>query len=141
MTTTKIYDKLNRLTGMTSTPSGGGQLPFSYGASYNEANQRTSVTNNGTYWAYEYNTQGEISSAKKHFADGAFVPGISSKRICGNHPAGLSPEVPPSGRGYVWVFLVRRYVSLRETHPRLCTFASPRRVPSGHGANGESPGP
>ena len=31
------------------------------------------------------------------------------------------------------MFLVRRYVSLRETHPRLCTFASPRRVPSGHG--------
>jgi hypothetical protein len=52
--------------------------------------------------------------------------------FCGNLPAGLSCEVPPSGRG-VWVFLVRRYVSLRETHPRLCTFASPRRVPSGHG--------
>jgi hypothetical protein len=29
---------------------------------------------------------------------------------------------------------IRRYVSLREPHLRLCTFASPRRVPSGHGA-------
>ncbi|MDD2285788.1 MAG: hypothetical protein PHQ11_10365 [Paludibacter sp.] len=46
MTTMKSYDKLNRLTGMISTPSDGGQLPFSFGASYNEANQRTSVTNN-----------------------------------------------------------------------------------------------
>jgi YD repeat-containing protein len=67
---------LNRLTGMISTPSGGGQLPFSYGASYNEANQRITVTmNDGSYWVYEYNTLGQISSAKKHFSDGAFVPG------------------------------------------------------------------
>ena len=29
--------------------------------------------------------------------------------------------------------ILRRYVSLREPHPRLCTFASPRRMPSGHG--------
>ncbi len=57
MTTTKIYDKLNRLTGMTSTPSGGGQLPFSYGSSYNEASQRITVTmNDGSYWVYEYDT-------------------------------------------------------------------------------------
>ncbi|MDD2626954.1 MAG: hypothetical protein PHI87_05350, partial [Candidatus Methanomethylophilus sp.] len=76
MTTAKTYDKLNRLAGMISTPSGGGQLPFSYGASYNEANQRITVTmNDGSYWVYDYDTLGQISSAKKHFADGAFVPG------------------------------------------------------------------
>jgi len=57
MTTTKSYDKLNRLTGMISTPSGGGQLPFSYGSSYNEASQRITVTmNDGSYWVYEYDT-------------------------------------------------------------------------------------
>ena len=28
--------------------------------------------------------------------------------------------------------ILRRYVSLREPHLRLCTFASPRRAPSGH---------
>ena len=50
----------------------------------------------------------------------------------GNLPAGLGCEVPPSGRVCVGVS-VRRYVSLREPHLRLCTFASPRRVPSGHG--------
>ncbi|MDD4406254.1 MAG: hypothetical protein PHO36_16010, partial [Parabacteroides sp.] len=72
----KTYNKLNRLTGMISTPSGSAQLPFSYGASYNEANQRITVTmNDGSYWAYEYDTQGQIKSAKKHFSGGAFVPG------------------------------------------------------------------
>ncbi len=75
MTTAKSYDKLNRLAGMISTPSGGGQLPFSYGASYNEANQRITVTmNDGSYWVYEYDTLGQITSAKKHFANGTFVP-------------------------------------------------------------------
>ena len=64
------------MTGMISTPSGTGQLPFSYGASYNEANQRITVTmNDGSYWVYEYDTLGQIKSAKKHFADGTFVPG------------------------------------------------------------------
>ena len=43
-----------------------------------------------------------------------------------------SSEVPPSGRGDRGVLPFRRYVSLREPHLRLCTFASPRRVPSGH---------
>ena len=41
----------------------------------------------------------------------------------------------PSGGGSGGA-LIRRYVSLRETHLRLCTFASPRRVPAGHGING-----
>ena len=45
----------------------------------------------------------------------------------------LSPEVPPSGRGYVGAASVRRYLTLWERHLRLCTFASPRRAPSGHG--------
>jgi hypothetical protein len=42
--------------------------------------------------------------------------------------------------------ILRRYVSLREPHPRLCTFASPRRAPSGLGdrwariPTGKSPG-
>ncbi len=88
MTTTKSYDKLNRMTGMISTPSGGGQLPFSYGASYNEANQRITVTmNDGSYWVYEYDTLGQIKAAKKHFADGTFVPGpqfVSSFDHIGN---------------------------------------------------------
>ncbi len=76
MTTAKTYDKLNRLTGMISTPSGSAQLPFSYGASYNEADQRITVTmNDGSYWVYEYDTLGQIKAAKKHFADGTFVPG------------------------------------------------------------------
>ena len=38
----------------------------------------------------------------------------------------------PSGGGSGGA-LIRRYVSLREPHLRLCTFASPRRVPAGHG--------
>ena len=38
----------------------------------------------------------------------------------------------PSG-GSTGAGSIRRHVSLREPHLRLCTFASPRRVPSGHG--------
>ena len=96
MTTTKSYDKLNRMTGMISTPSGGGQLPFSYGASYNEANQRITVTNNGTYWAYEYDTLGQIKSAKKHFAGGAFVPGLQFVSSF-DHIGNRTTDAPPTG--------------------------------------------
>ena len=46
-------------------------------------------------------------------------------------PSGGVEEVPPYRRGMRGAS-IRRYVSLRETHLRLCTFASPRRVPVGH---------
>ena len=38
----------------------------------------------------------------------------------------------PSG-GSTGAASIRRHVSLREPHLRLCTFVSPRRAPSGHG--------
>jgi hypothetical protein len=41
MTTTKTYDKLNRLTQISSIPSAAGALTFGY--NYNDANQRVRV--------------------------------------------------------------------------------------------------
>ena len=56
-------------------------------------------------------------------------------------PLGVVEEVPPFRRRVLGGASIRRYVSLREPHPRLCTFASPRRVPSGHGVKNHAWGP
>ena len=54
MTTGKTYDYLNRLTQISSTPSGTGILPVTYNYNYNPANQRTKNTlADGSYWLYD----------------------------------------------------------------------------------------
>ena len=59
MTTTKAYDFLNRLTGISSAPAAAGQPPLSYLYAYNNANQRTQVTTyDGSYWKYTNDTLG-----------------------------------------------------------------------------------
>ena len=76
MTTEKTYDKLNRLKSITSTPSGSGQLPFAYAASYNNLNQRIQTTlDDGSYWIYEYDNFGQLVYANKYFVDGTLIPG------------------------------------------------------------------
>jgi YD repeat-containing protein len=43
---------------------------------YNQANQRTSVTNaDGTYWVYQYDALGQVTSGVKHWGDGSAVAG------------------------------------------------------------------
>src|SRR6266567_1535278 len=43
---------------------------------YNDANQRKTVTlNNGSYWIYQYDALGQVTSGKKYWADGTPVPG------------------------------------------------------------------
>ena len=44
MTTTRQYDYLNRLTQISSTPSGSGMVPVTFNYNYNAANQRTKDT-------------------------------------------------------------------------------------------------
>ena len=74
MTTTKTYDFLNRLTGIASTPVAAPAVNFDY--NYNAANQRTRNTLvDGSYWVYQYDVLGQVTSGKKYFADGTFVPG------------------------------------------------------------------
>src|SRR5207253_8412586 len=42
----------------------------------NDANQRKTLTlNNGSYWIYQYDALGQVTSGKKYWADGTPVPG------------------------------------------------------------------
>src|SRR5688572_31758896 len=76
MTTRKQYDKLNRLqqisfTTNSSTPPGG-----SYTYAYNNADQRTRVTLvDASYWIYEYDKLGQVTSGKRYWEDGTPVAG------------------------------------------------------------------
>jgi RHS repeat-associated protein len=74
MTTTKSYDKLNRLTSIANVPSADSTVSFAY--DYNNANQRTRVTQaDGSYWRYEYDSLGQVTSGRKFWSDGTLVAG------------------------------------------------------------------
>jgi len=76
LTTARSYDRLNRLTGISSMPSGTNQLPLSFQYSYNDANQRIRVgLHDGSYWLYEYDALGQVKSGKRYWADGTPVAG------------------------------------------------------------------
>src|SRR5438094_5615809 len=76
MTTTKQYDYLNRLLSISSSPSSSSSLPISYAYAYNDANQRTRVgLTDGSFWIYQYDALGQVTSGKKYWADGTPVPG------------------------------------------------------------------
>jgi len=76
MTTTKQYDYLNRLTSISSQPSGTGVPPVSFHYAYNLANQRTQdKLADGSYWVYQYDALGQVISGTKYFYDGTLVPG------------------------------------------------------------------
>jgi len=79
MTTTKIYDYLNRLTAIQSSAGVSPVASFNY--NYNSANQRTRAdiggasSTNPTYWAYQYDPLGQVISGKKYWSDGTPVAG------------------------------------------------------------------
>jgi len=76
MTTTKQYDYLNRLTQISSQPSGTGVPPVSFNYAYNLTNQRTQdKLADGSYWVYQYDALGQVISGTKYFYDGTLVPG------------------------------------------------------------------
>ena len=67
---------MNRLTSISSQPSASGLAPISFNYSYNSANQRTRATlTDGSYWLYEYDTLGQVKSAKRYWSDGTPVAG------------------------------------------------------------------
>ena len=72
LTTSKDYDRLNRLTAISSAAG----TPLSYGYWHNDANQRVRTTlADGSRWVYEYDALGQIKSGKKFWADGTPVAG------------------------------------------------------------------
>lgn len=76
MTTTKSYDYLNRLMQISSQPSAAGEAPISFNYALNDANQRTRVTHaDGSYWVYEYDKLGQVTSGKKYWEDGTPIAG------------------------------------------------------------------
>jgi RHS repeat-associated protein len=74
MTTAKSYDYLKRLLSISSTA--GSSVIASHGYLYNDANQRTRVDLvDGSYWIYEYDKLGQVTSGKRYWADGTVVAG------------------------------------------------------------------
>ncbi len=74
MTTTKQYDFLNRLTQVSSAPSGASAVSFTY--AYNSANQRIRNTlADGSYWLYTYDSLGQVIAGNKFWSDGSPVAG------------------------------------------------------------------
>jgi len=74
MTTTKQWDYLNRLQAVSSAPSAGFAVDFSY--SYNNANQRIrSTLADGSYWLYGYDFLGQATNGVKYWSDQTPVAG------------------------------------------------------------------
>jgi len=74
MTTTKQYDSLNRLTSISSVPTASSAVSCAY--SYNGANQRIRTTEaDGTYWVYDYDSLGQLTTGHKFWSDGTPVAG------------------------------------------------------------------
>jgi RHS repeat-associated protein len=76
MTTIKQYDYLNRLTSILSSTNISYSPSVSFNYTYNSANQRTAVTNaDSSYWAYSYDSLGQVQSGKRYWSDGTPVAG------------------------------------------------------------------
>src|SRR5688572_24004634 len=76
MTTRKQYDKLNRLQQISFTTNSSTAPGGSYTYTYNNANQPTRVTLvDGSYWIYEYDKLGQVTSGKRYWSDGTPVAG------------------------------------------------------------------
>lgn len=74
MTTSRQYDYLNRLTQIASVPGAG--FPVSFNYTYKSANQRVlSHLADGSYWRYQYDSLGQVTSGHKYFSDETPVAG------------------------------------------------------------------
>jgi len=78
LATSWAYDRLNRLTAISSQSYGTNapSLPVSFGYQYNLANQRTRAgLGDGTYWVYEYDALGQVTGGRRYWGDGTPVSG------------------------------------------------------------------
>src|SRR5438309_2084191 len=72
MTTTKQYDFLNRLSSIASAASS----PISSTYLHDDANQRVlNAQADGSYWIFNYDSLGQVTSGKKYWSDGTPVAG------------------------------------------------------------------
>ncbi len=75
LTTTKVYDYLDRLTSITNQPSADSALSHTY--RYNAANQRTRATReDNRYWHYDYDALGQVTAGRKHLPNGDIINGL-----------------------------------------------------------------
>jgi RHS repeat-associated protein len=78
MTTTKQYDRLNRLQSIASAASGSAAppSPLSYVYTYNAAGQRIRATlADDSYWVYTYDSLGQVTAGKRYWQEGTPVTG------------------------------------------------------------------
>ncbi|HAB16596.1 MAG TPA: hypothetical protein DCE44_09110, partial [Verrucomicrobiales bacterium] len=107
--TSRTWDKLNRLTSISSQAytnqlTVGNPIGFTY--QYNQANQRTRADlADGTYWIYQYDTVGQVTSGRHYWADGALMDGqnfeyafdeIGNRTATGGRASAVS-DYHPSG--------------------------------------------
>ncbi len=70
---TNEYDNVNRLTNLVWRT--GTNVISSFAYDFNQADQVTRVTReDGSYWLYQYDSLGQLASAKKYWSNGAPVP-------------------------------------------------------------------
>jgi hypothetical protein len=76
MVANRQYDYLDRLPQVSCVPQGANQLPWVHGYGLNAANQRTRLTlADSSYWVYQYDSLGQVTSGKRYWADGTPVAG------------------------------------------------------------------
>jgi RHS repeat-associated protein len=74
LTAARVYDHLNRLASITSTPSAAAASSHAY--DYNAANQRTKATReNSDHWNYGYDALGQVTSGQKYDSANVGLPG------------------------------------------------------------------
>lgn len=74
LTTTKTFDRLNRLGTIAAAPPSAPNVSTAW--TYNDANQRTKATEaSGEYWDYGYDDLGQVTGGVKKLATATPVPG------------------------------------------------------------------
>jgi YD repeat-containing protein len=76
MTTTKQFDRLNRLVQIATTTNSSPTVVSGFGYTYNAANQRMRAgLADGSFWVYEYDALGQVKSGKRYWSDWTPVAG------------------------------------------------------------------
>jgi YD repeat-containing protein len=71
-----VYDFWNQLRSATSTPSGVNDGSLNRGYAYDQAGERTQMTQgDGSFWAYTYHAMGQVTGGSWFWGDGTGVPG------------------------------------------------------------------
>jgi YD repeat-containing protein len=74
MTASRQYNNLNRLTNIVTASDATTFAGNAY--TYNAANQRTcALQADGSYWTYQYDSLGQVTSGKNYWSDGSPVAG------------------------------------------------------------------